>query len=758
MRYQVSQHTLSISYCNTDSLSLDGTIQNTGDNMLHLIQGLADNHIKSTIIPTSIEDSSDISDNELISDEYAVFFDIYASYLIVYSGHTVTFIHCLIVAFAIYTIYYMLTHTTSTTSLTSSSIRWRQLWYESVKDEGYCLAMSSLTVVLCSVITWLFLPMRWYDGGIATMYVLYFPPLLLVRFTTQGEIATKPYSTPILRQIGCLSHYLLLAIPLIVLRVMSEFVFCIWALALTCSLWVYFLTKKYIEEPLRLIAVKNSDHAKGQPGQYNHGKEQGLYVLCNDTITCNTGVTGGGGVTAVGYHVPFYCTADFLYVISLLPMVLIHQRINHSLFDMLVPLLGKSGTVAPSDLVLALAFAFTHSLATGAMTVNEIRRPLDKRFVQRGVCIIALLYVGIALLDVSNGNSTTSHGYSDAHPKRLWMHHLERRYQYKKHDKTNNKYSITGKVKMLSNAQTHALPSQSDYEYISDRGLWVLGFDSQGLRPLLPYMRQYLQRQGKGRDSQDKALRQAQSITECDVSNGDCYVAFPWYFPVAEVMRDSLYIPMEDSSEYEGENGLGGMKGGTKTEEVMNIASYEEMTLTIHEHILSSSSTKKLLEIIITGPSHIHIVLRESKREKVITRWYLDEEELYSSLSTSAITKGGTGKYTSIPHGTLESITVDQVLPRLTNVPLTRSEGIHVMEVGFGLCSAHQTSCQKRIWVEVGSEKVGSESLEVITYGHYVDKTDDAILKDFVEVLPIWSKGSEWTKFPTILISETVNI
>jgi hypothetical protein len=190
-----------------------------------------------------------------------------------------------------------------------------------------------------------------------------------------------------------------------------------------------------------------------------------------------------------------------------------------------------------------------------------------------------------------------------------------------------------------------------------------------------------------------------------------------------------------------------------------------------------------LLAITISGPSHVHIVLRESEPGQLITRWFLDEEALSPSpsnsvslsLAGSLSVSGSHPKYTSVPHGQIPTISpslLREVQSRLIAPSPLRSEGLRVMEVGFGLCAAHRERCQKRIWVEVeknnnvnakmdkgkGKGKGQQGSLEVITYGHYVDQTDDALLQSFVDLLPIWAKGAEWTKFPSILISETISL
>jgi hypothetical protein len=43
--------------------------------------------------------------------------------------------------------------------------------------------------------------------------------------------------------------------------------------------------------------------------------------------------------------------------------------------------------------------------------------------------------------------------------------------------------------------------------------------------------------------------------------------------------------------------------------------------------------------------------------------------------------------------------------------------------------------------------------IEVIAYGHFVE-TQSSKLEVFAGYLPEWSQGAEWTKFPSVLISD----
>ncbi|KAJ1426252.1 hypothetical protein B484DRAFT_419996 [Ochromonadaceae sp. CCMP2298] len=92
-------------------------------------------------------------------------------------------------------------------------------------------------------------------------------------------------------------------------------------------------------------------------------------------------------------------------------------------------------------------------------------------------------------------------------------------------------------------------------------------------------------------------------------------------------------------------------------------------------------------------------------------------------------------------------------------MPPVRTEGIHYLSLGFGLCSgsAGETGidpvsevCEKRLFllVQGGAVQVGA-------YGHYTSPEAGGSKElDLLQgLLPDWSKGAEWTNFPSMIVT-----
>ena len=84
--------------------------------------------------------------------------------------------------------------------------------------------------------------------------------------------------------------------------------------------------------------------------------------------------------------------------------------------------------------------------------------------------------------------------------------------------------------------------------------------------------------------------------------------------------------------------------------------------------------------------------------------------------------------------------------------PVVRAEGVFFLSMGFGLCSDKE-GCLQDVYLLVR----GSAPVELAAYGHYTDQTEDTVeLKKLTQDLPAWSRGAEWTKFPSFLVHDSV--
>jgi hypothetical protein len=251
------------------------------------------------------------------------------------------------------------------------------------------------------------------------------------------------------------------------------------------------------------------------------------------------------------------------------------------------------------------------------------------------------------------------------------------------------------------------------------------------------------------------------------VSNGDCYLQFPWYFPVSEVLRDAAYVPTECPE---------GVAAGHRLQLGLSSVPVPSAGAAAGVSAIDGvdPSDMRLVRIVMRGPSHMHLVIRDNAQGKRLLRW--------------AIPNGRPAQETLVPepvaHGTtvvakvVLSATADKLvradavalesamdnaakgegelrttLLSLVPLPAVRSEGVHFLSVGFGMCDA-ASGCMQEAYLLVR----GAEPVEVAAYGHYTDQRggDTAALQSLMGELPAWAKGAEWTKFPSMLVQGAV--
>ena len=51
---------------------------------------------------------------------------------------------------------------------------------------------------------------------------------------------------------------------------------------------------------------------------------------------------------------------------------------------------------------------------------------------------------------------------------------------------------------------------------------------------------------------------------------------------------------------------------------------------------------------------------------------------------------------------------------------------------------------------------IDDDLIDIAAYGHYIDVAPSHEIETFIQQLPDWSKGAEWTKFPSYLIKDTI--
>jgi hypothetical protein len=336
--------------------------------------------------------------------------------------------------------------------------------------------------------------------------------------------------------------------------------------------------------------------------------------------------------------------------------------------------------------------------------------------------------------------------YSVERPKRLWIHHLHRTFV------TRESSAARSSAHTGADALTSAVTSAPTNVH-TDCGIWVLGFDEQGLTPLHSL--------GVSRlDGRHK------SAADCTIWDGDCYLKFPWYFSVSEVLRDSYYIPGECP------------EGIAPAEELKLSLSSVPVTAAV-AGAAAEGGDMRLVKVTMRGPTHMHLILKDDAQPSRITRWYIPthaehgaagvEAPIVSTVAQAEATDAVQLRARLHPTtGALEGaraigITAaaaaagarssqEEPLLRLVPTPASRAEGVHFLSVGFGLCSPTE-GCHQDVYLLVR----GAAPVQVAVYGHYTDqKEDTAEIKALMRDLPRWAKGAEWTKFPSSIIQDSV--
>lgn len=291
-------------------------------------------------------------------------------------------------------------------------------------------------------------------------------------------------------------------------------------------------------------------------------------------------------------------------------------------------------------------------------------------------------------------------------------------------------------------------------------------------------------------DDSDSNRRRNEHNAACEVTSGDCYLRFPWYFPVSEVLRQNVFIPAPCYS-----------SSDVRGQDLQLIMSTAPFTGAGGDDAAVSSSVgggvgKKLrmVRIVLYGPSHMNLIIRDNSGGSRVKRWslggddsmVLKEEEEEEAAPTAAAAVDHHHHHRTITVVSLEVSADDDRLVRVLKTPSggtpvpghrhrietvhlhepppVRAEGIHFLQIGFGLCHQHhhyhhhkQQQQQHDMCSTVLHMLVeGDDPLDVAAYGHYIDVPLTDELQLLQQTLPDWAKGAEWTNFPSHLIRDTV--
>jgi hypothetical protein len=506
--------------------------------------------------------------------------------------------------------------------------------------------------LLCGVLGYLysiFAPMRWYTGGINYTILVYLPPVLLMEYVMSSKRYLNIKTMPIrnCRDVDGLLHWTALLLITTPLKHKGSYMFMMWALFGSISLcW-------------RLWFNKSRSVADLKRGQLTSGQ-----LLMVEVISA----------------------------LILVPPVLFWLRYMRSTLELFVPMLGKTGTFLNGDVTVGLLMAlflggFFRLLLVNFRSIKAfddymvVNSEATTRNVKRLAAVVILgTFICLALFSSS---------YSLSRPKRLWIHHLER--------------DLTG----LKEGK--------------DSGVWVVGFDGQGMAPLLSdagrldgrhYTSSFRGTWLTPRSEGSEPIVTPVDYTHhgkgfnCAIIDGECYIYWPYYFPVAEALRESFYLPAAPPK----------LVGIEESDKEFSLA------VAAKSSTHSAGSTRRI-SILLTGPTHEMLVIRDRYGGSRVRRW--------GFIQTTSLAAHPSFREQDIP---------------LQKVPAPRPDGVYYIQIGFGIC---QGNCAFRMELEVEND----EKVEISAYGHYVLARNTPELIDLTAELPGWSVGAEWTYFVSKVIA-----
>ena len=224
-----------------------------------------------------------------------------------------------------------------------------------------------------------------------------------------------------------------------------------------------------------------------------------------------------------------------------------------------------------------------------------------------------------------------------------------------------------------------------------DHGILVTAMDGRGMYPFLPSLTS-----GEVANVPTVMNENNRMVNYCNSWNGDCYFQFPWLYPVADAMRDSFYIPTQKPPDFPEKSKLFMAMSSTTTADPLI------------RHIAIS----------LRGPPRMNLIVRDNASGQRIEGWDID---------------------------------ISRKMPdaHFVKPSPARPEGIHYIQVEFGLC-LHDV-CEGEIFLKVQ----GSASVQVAAYGYYMSLADDAT-HSLLTALPDWATGAEWSSCPSSFISKFI--
>ena len=433
-----------------------------------------------------------------------------------------------------------------------------------------------------------------------------------------------------------------------------------------------------------------------------------------------------------------WITAVFLRSVMLMPGFVFLLQTGRSLITLICAMFGKTGTVVPSEVIVAVLVGFAiaslsifpligvsipdvmspvfnadrYIKTLGKMYQNQVdedqrgavkRRPksniISKHFFnvkrKQTQCIeltpsrTSVLIVLGTVTTLAVLYNMTVPSYSTDRPKRLWIQHLKRSYINKEGTKIN-----------------------------SDSGLWVQAFDTQGMKPIIE------DAVARGIDKLDgryfTSLRKGED--NCGHWTAECYIHWPYGFAVAEAMRESFYIPTPEPPVQQDE--------ALRVQVLRSNPNKHETSMPLVQDT-SCVHRVQIIRFEAIGPASQFVAIKDDGVKPRLIGYHVAVKTHHK----------GTDDTDQFAHESL----------KLRPMPQLRPDGVYFFQVGFGLCDK-DSHCTLQMALATCDDE-SKEPLDISVYGHYHDISSTPEMEELDMHLPVWSKGAEWSHHVSHLVN-----
>ena len=266
-------------------------------------------------------------------------------------------------------------------------------------------------------------------------------------------------------------------------------------------------------------------------------------------------VPAGGSSSTDGALVPAPRLSFFgLFFGSLAFPTMMSMQLLWVLPQFFIPIMGRSGSEVPGDVVVAIILAAIVSLISWMYASLMHWDPNFDRGTKRVLLFITIMCLGVALV---------VNPYARYRPKRLFAQHVERAWYGKGQIKPllqedgspgeGLHQALLARAQHLSRGQPVDYDQAPRVSFSSglaqperyDAGFWLVGIDYSLLEPL----RKVAIEDAKPGSAHSPAVRQINSkvatATYQKCEPGSVYCDFPWYFPLKDLIKGAdFYIPV----------------------------------------------------------------------------------------------------------------------------------------------------------------------------------------------------------------------